>query len=122
MKIFFLSFIVALSAFAASLAPEWKVISETENCPVKIQIKAKAGEKYVIAVNGKTEEMLYSDNGTAFNADSMNATQFASKEPKTKMKDAVSYSFIQPSYVENRPAKLEITKNGKMERCPLVAQ
>jgi hypothetical protein len=121
MKLVFLTFIAAITSFAANQLNDWKVVSQTENCPEKIQIKAKAGEKYVIAVNGISEVILFSDNLTGYNPDSMNAVQFVTKETKTIKKDQVSYSFIQPSYVENRPAKLEIHKNGKIERCPLVA-
>lgn len=110
--------IVSLNAFAAA---EWKVVSETENCPHKIQIKAKDGEKYVIAVNGKKEEKLFSSNGAGYDANTMNATEYMT-DNKNKSKDAVSYSFIQPSYVENRPAKLEIAQNGNMIRCPLVVK
>jgi hypothetical protein len=129
MKFFFLVLVSALTSLAVANAPaakttstaDWKVISETENCPKKIQIKAKAGEKYVIAVDGKTEYKLLAANGAGFDPSSMNATEYTS-EKNEKMKDAVEYSFIQPSYVENRPAKLQYAQNGKMDRCPLIAK
>lgn len=90
----------------------WKVVSETERCPRKIQIKAKPGETYVIAVEGIKETKLTSLNSSAFDASSIHAVEYSSPE----------MSFIQPSYAESRTAKIQFTKNGKVDRCPLIAR
>ncbi len=111
MKIFIILILASLSSFAiAANETSWPVVSETQNCPQTLQIKAKAGEKYVVVVNGKKEEKLFAKDGTGFNQDNMNAVEYSGK----------TYKFIRPSYVESNPAKIEITKNGATTRCPLL--
>jgi hypothetical protein len=111
MKVFIILVAATLNSFSFAATPAgWTVVSETQNCPQTIQIKAKAGEKYVVVVNGKTEEKLFAKDGSGFNQENMNAIEYAGK----------TYKFIRPSYVESNTAKLEMTQNGSTTRCPLL--
>jgi hypothetical protein len=43
-------------AFASS---EWKIIAQTKNCIEKVQVLAKEGEKYVLAVHDGKKQKLF---------------------------------------------------------------
>jgi hypothetical protein len=110
--LFFLS-IMSLSTFV-SAAPDWKVVAETTSCAEKIQIMGKEGEKYVMAVRGDEKTKLFPKDGSEFHENSMTNTEFAAKT------DDASYRFIQPSYVEANPPKIDVAFNGeKNKRCKM---
>lgn len=120
MKSLFILTILSLSSFAFSAA-EWKVIAESSDCAEKVQILAKEGEKYVMAVKGEVKNKLVAKDGSAFKKDNMKSTEFvseASTENTDSKKDG-SMTFIQPAYVEGNPAKLDTIQNGKVKRCNL---
>lgn len=93
-------------------AQEWKVVAETTICDEKIQIMGKDGEKYVVAVHGNEKTKLYSKDGSAFNEESMQMTEFSSNGEPT-------YNFIHPSYVEANPPKIDVSYSGKRKRCKM---
>lgn len=103
--------ILSLSSLAWA-AQEWKVIAETTVCDEKIQIMGKDGEKYVLAVKGDEKRKLFSKDGSAFNENSMQMTEFSSVGEPT-------YNFIHPSYVEANPPKIDVTYSGAKKRCKM---
>lgn len=114
MKHLFVLTIMSLSSIV-SAAPEWKVVAETTSCADKIQIMGKEGEKYVMAVHGDEKTKLFPKDGSKFQAESMKSTEFASNK-----NDDVSYRFIQPSYVEANPPKIDVAYSGeKNKRCKM---
>ena len=113
MKHLFLISALSLSSMAFA-AQDWKVVAETTSCDEKIQIMGKDGEKFVMAVRGDEKTKLFAKDGSAFKEESMKSTEFVSG------KDAdVSYRFIQPSYVEANPPKIDVTFHGDKKRCKM---
>ena len=113
MKHLLLVTLMSMSATAWS-AKDWKVIAETTSCDEKIQVLGKDGEKYVLAVHGHEKTKLFAKDGSAFKEDSMNRTEFTS----AKSSD-VSYNFVQPSYVEANPPKIDVSYLGDKKRCKM---
>ena len=109
-NLLFLS-ILSLSSVSWA-AQEWKVVAETTVCDEKIKILGKNGEKYVIAERGEEKRKLFSKDGSAFNENSMQMTEFNSVGEPT-------YNFIHPSYVEANPPKLDVTFSGAKKRCKM---
>jgi hypothetical protein len=105
--------IMSLSSMAMAAA-DWKVVAETTSCDQKIQIMGKEGEKFVMAVRGEEKTKLFAEDGSAFHADTMTNTEFSSDK-----KEDVSYRFIQPSYVEANPPKIDVAYNGTNKRCKM---
>ena len=98
--------LLSLSSLAWSLQ-DWKVIAETPACDGKIEIMAREGERYVVAVKGAERTKLFSKDGSPYTEQSLRTTEFAS-ENKTM-------TFTQPSYVENNLPKIDVgTKRCKM--------
>jgi hypothetical protein len=113
-----LLFISLISLSSVAVAEEWKVIAETVSCPENVKIMAKEGEKYVLASHGNTQRKLYSLDGSAFSAESLSSTEFASdKQKESYLVDEPTYTFTQPGYVEGNPPKLDVFKEGKKEHC-----
>jgi hypothetical protein len=104
---------MSLSTVAWS-AQDWKVVAETTVCEEKIQIMGKEGEKYVLAVRGDGKTKLFAKDGSTFKNDAMRSTEFASDKSSE-----VSYTFIQPSYVEANPPKIDVSFNGAKKRCKM---
>jgi hypothetical protein len=102
-----------MSLSSLTFAAEWKVVAETTLCDEKIQVMGKEGEKYVLAVNGEKKTKLFAKDGSTFSEQSMSSTEFVSKQ------DDVSYRFIQPSYVEANPPKIDVSHNGEKKRCKM---
>lgn len=94
-------------------AAEWKVVAETTSCEEKIQVLGKEGEKYVLAVKGDEKTKLFAVDGSLFKVDSMKSTEFVSK------KGDATYRFIQPSYVEANPPKIDVVHHGLKQRCKM---
>ncbi|MFP5385867.1 MAG: hypothetical protein ACLGHN_07285 [Bacteriovoracia bacterium] len=111
-QLFFLS-ILSLSSLAFS-AQEWKVVAETTSCDQKIQVLAKEGEKYVKAVSGDEVTKLFPKDGSVFHENTMKMTEFVSDKSSE-----VKYTFIQPSYVEANPPKIDVSYNGTKKRCKM---
>lgn len=111
-QLFFLS-ILSFSSLAFS-APEWKVVAETTSCDEKIQVLAKEGEKYVKAVRGNEETKLFAKDGSVFHENNMKMTEFVSEKASD-----VKYTFMQPSYVEANPPKIDVSYNGTKKRCKM---
>lgn len=107
----YLFFISLLSFSGMALSAEWKVIAESTSCEDKILIKGKEGEKYVLAVSGGVEKKLFAKDSSSFHENSMKTTEFISRN------EGDQYSFIQPSYVEGNPPKIDITHEGQVKRC-----
>lgn len=98
--------LISLSSFAMA-AQDWKVIAETTSCDEKIEIMAKEGEKYVVAVKGTEKTKLFSKDGSAYAEQALKMTEFASENK--------SVTFTQPSYVENNLPKIDVgAKRCKM--------
>ena len=109
-----LFFITLMSISTISFAAaEQKLVAETTSCDEKIQIMGKEGEKYVLAVKGEEKTKLFADDGSAFKHESMKSTEFTSKG------EDVKYTFIQPSYVEANPPKIDVAHNGEKTRCKM---
>src|SRR5690606_29186314 len=114
MKFLFLLTVFALSSQSFAAAT-WKVVAETTNCEDKIQILAKEGEKYVLAVNGDQKTKLYNQNQSAFEAEPKSTTIYNNSDS-----DELRYTFIQPSMVEGNLPKINITSNGnEKSRCKM---
>ena len=110
-QLFFISlFTLSSLSFAAA---EWKTVAETTSCDEKIQIMGKEGEKFVLLVKGEEKLKLFAKDGSVFHQDSMKSTEFVAKDA-----DA-SYRFIQPSYVEANPPKIDVIHNGEKTRCKM---
>ncbi len=111
MKFLFLLSIFSLSvpSFAAST---WKVVAETTNCEDKIQILAKEGEKYVLAVNGNQKTKLFNQDGSAFEESPKSTTIYNNTKSNGEL-----YTFIQPSIVEGNAPKINVSTNGEKSRC-----
>lgn len=112
MKKFLVFSLLITSAFSYAAA-DWKVVAETTSCEEKIQVLGKEGEKYVLAVKGDEKTKLFAVDGSAFKTDSMKSTEFVSK------KEDVTYRFIQPSYVEANPPKIDVVHHGMKKRCKM---
>lgn len=108
-----LFFISLLSISSLTYAADWKVIAETTSCAEKIQVMGKEGEKYVLAVKGEEKTKLFAKDGSAFSENSMKTTEFVSKGAD------VTYRFIQPSYVEANPPKIDVSYHGDQKRCKM---
>ncbi len=113
MKHLFLLSLFSLSPMAFA-AQDWKVIAETTSCAEKIQILGKEGEKYVLAKRGEEKIKLFSKDGSAFHENSMSSTEFDSDKSSD-----VTYNFIQPSYVEGNPPKIDVLYDGARRRCKM---
>lgn len=111
--ILFLS-LLSVTSFSWAAA-DWKVVAETTVCADKIQIMGKDGEKYVLAVNGNEKTKLFAKDGSAFNEDSMQTTEFTAANANGD----TSYRFIHPSYVEANPPKIDVSYNGQKKRCKM---
>lgn len=110
--LFFITTLLLTSIICS--ASEWKVVAETTACAEKIQILGKEGEKYVLAVHGDQKTKLISGDGSAFTENAMRSTEFTSDKTNN-----VSYTFIQPSYVEANPPKIDVSFNGAKKRCKM---
>lgn len=110
-KLLLLSFFAFISF--ASASTDWKVIAETTSCDEKIQVLGKEGEKYVLAVKGEEKIKLFTEDGSSFSLDSMKNTQFTAKTAEA------TYRFIQPSYVEANPPKIDVSHHGLRKRCKM---
>lgn len=110
-QLFFLSIMIFSTMTQAA---GWKVVAETTSCAEKIQILGKEGEKYVLAVRGDEKTKLFAKDGSAFHENTMTNTQFTSKASGD-----VKYTFIQPSYVEANPPKIDVAYNGSQKRCKM---
>lgn len=120
MKSFFTLTLFTLT-FHSFAAAEWKTIAETSNCPEKVQIMAKEGEKFVKLVHGGEEEKLFAQDGSAFTRDTPHKVMFVS--PKTEgLVSAKSYSFFRPAMMESTAPKLMINAKGKELRCQMTAK
>lgn len=109
--LFFITlFSISSLSFAAA---EWKLVAETTSCDDKIQIMGKEGEKYVLAVKGDEKTKLFAKDGSAFHHDSMNSNEFTAKT------EEATYTFIQPSYIEANPPKIDVAHNGEKTRCKM---
>lgn len=108
-----LLFISLMSLSTLSIASDWKVVAETTSCDEKIQVLAKEGEKYVLAVKGEEKTKLFSKDGKAFKENAFNSSEFVSKGA-----DA-TYTFIHPSYVEANPPKIDVAFHGAKKRCKM---
>lgn len=111
-KILFLS-LITLTTYAQA-ASDWKVIAETTNCDEKIQIMGKEGEKFVKAVNNGRETKLFPKDKSLFHEENMKMTEFESAKDADE-----KYTFIQPSYVEPNPPKIDVSMNGTKTRCKM---
>ena len=109
-----LFFLAIMSLSSVSMAAEWKVVAETTSCDEKIQIMGKEGEKYVLAVRGDEKIKLFPTDGSKFKEESMKTTEFNSEKSTD-----VSYRFIQPSYVEANPPKIDVAYYGAKKRCKM---
>lgn len=101
-------------------AKDWKVVAETTSCDEKVQILAKDGEKYVLAVQGDMKRKLIARDGSAFNENTMKTTEFVSdvKSEEYKLGEP-TFTFIQPSYVEGNPPKIDVAYSGTKKRCKM---
>lgn len=111
-----LLFLSLLSLSLNSLAAEWKTIAETTNCPEKVKILAKAGEKYVKAVMNGKEDKLFPQDRSSFLPDAPRAITFHSEVENKKLGD-VTFTFIQPSVTEANTPKLDIIYSGIKRHC-----
>lgn len=108
-------FFISMMVFSTMThAADWKVVAETTSCADKIQVLGKEGEKYVLAVRGDEKIKLFAKDGSAFHENTMTNTQFSSAANQD-----VTYTFIQPSYVEANPPKIDVTYNGAKKRCKM---
>jgi hypothetical protein len=113
MKHLFFITIMSLSSLSWASA-DWKVVAETTSCAEKIQILGKEGEKFVMAVRGNEKTKLFAKDGSAFHENTMGSTEFSSDKSAD-----VAYRFIQPSYVEANPPKIDVAYKGNKERCKM---
>jgi hypothetical protein len=113
------SIIIASSAFAASA--DWKVVAETSNCPEKVQILAKEGEKFVYAVKGDVKTKLAGEGNNAYERDSQKAVTFSSEVNAR----GETISFRNPSVVEANPPKIQFASANKgleTQKCNLLVK
>lgn len=95
-------------------ANEWKLLAESINCSEKIQIFGKQGEKFVLLKKNSGEIKLFSKDGSAFHDNKMESTEYISEKSSP-----VVYSFIQPSYVEANPPKIDFSHQDHKQRCQM---
>lgn len=109
-------FLIALFSYALPTfaAADWKVIAETTSCADKIQVLGKEGEKYVLAVRGEEKVKLFAKDKAEFHENSLATTEFTSDASQD-----VKYTFIQPSYVEANPPKIDVAYQGAKKRCKM---
>lgn len=108
-----LLFISLMSLSTLSFAADWKVVAETTSCDEKIQVLGKEGEKYVLAVKGEEKIKLHAKDNSVFNENAMKSTEFEAKA------DGATYRYIQPSYVEANPPKIDVIHEGLKKRCKM---
>lgn len=113
MKHLFFLALMSLSTVSMAAA-DWKVVAETTSCDEKIQIMGKEGEKYVMAVRGEEKTKLFATDGSVFHENTMRPTEF-----KSDKAGDVTYRFLQPSYVEGNPPKIDVAYNGTKKRCKM---
>ncbi len=105
---------LSLVSFNLSAAVNWTSVGETENCPQKIEVFAKDGEKFVeVAMNGKRTK-LFSVDKTAYSAETPRTTEFTSLDKAT--------TYLQPSMTEGNPPKLSFVSGGSKEICKLTVK
>ncbi|WPU64851.1 hypothetical protein [Peredibacter starrii] len=115
-------FLISLLSMSSVVwaAQDWKVVAETTSCDEKVQILAKEGEKYVLAVQGDTKTKLVAKDGSAFHENSMKTTEFETDLKSDDFKQGnPTYTFIQPSYVEGNPPKVDVYASGVKKRCKM---
>lgn len=104
--------LISLSSMAIA-ANEWKVVAETTACDEKVQILAKEGEKYVMAVKGDVKTKLFSKDGAAFSEQSLRMTEYDSDASS-----AEKIHYIHPAYVEANPPQIDLGS----KRCKLLSR
>lgn len=117
MRHFFLISLLSISSLAS--AADWKVVAETTSCDEKVQILAKEGEKYVLAVQGGVKHKLIARDGSAFHENTMKTTEFVTDAKADHKLGEPTYTYIQPSYVEGNPPKVDVAYSGVKKRCKM---
>lgn len=107
--------IVAVMVLSSALtyASHWKIIAESNSCDEKIRIKAKEGEKFIIIDNGKEQIKLFSKDNTEFHEKNLAQKEFVAKKAELEI------VYIQPSYTDGSPPKINFSNKTDSKRCRL---
>jgi hypothetical protein len=111
-------FVLASSSYAA--VEGWQVIAESsKDCPEKVQILGKEGEKYVRALYDGKDQKLVSKNKEAFSTDAKREMTFETTKEESKNE---TVKFTNPGMIESNVPKVEVVKNGKTHNCNMQVQ
>lgn len=95
-------------------ANDWIVIAETKKCEEKVEILAKSGEKYVLAILGGDKIKLYPQDDSAFKAKILTSQEYSSRVQNNK-----KFIFYYPGENENNLPKFDFIIQGERKRCNL---
>lgn len=111
-------FILSTSAFAT--IEGWQVIAESgKDCPEKVQILGKEGEKYVRALYDGKDQKLVAKSKEAFTSQAKREMVFESQKEESRNE---TVKFTNPGMVESNVPKVEVVKNGKAHNCKMMVQ
>lgn len=109
MKSFLIFSLLSMNVFAAA---DWVSLGETENCPEKVEVFAKEGEKFIEVSVGNKRTKLFSVDKSAYVKDTPRTTEFTSLDK--------SLTYFQPGMADGNPPKLSLMSSGSKEICKLV--
>ena len=111
-------FLLSSSVFAAYEG--WQVIAESgKDCPEKVQILGKDGEKYVRALYDGKDQKLVAKSKEAFSSSAKREMVFESQKEEARNE---TVKFTNPGMVESSTPKVEVVKNGKTHNCNMMVQ
>lgn len=120
MRTIIISSLIALSIPAFAAVEGWQVIAESgKDCPEKVQILGKEGEKYVRALYDGKDQKLISKSKEAFTSDAKREMTFESMKEESRNE---TVKFTNPGMVESNVPKVEVVKNGKTHNCNMQVQ
>lgn len=107
LKSLFTLFILALSVH--SFSADWKPVAKTVNCPQKVEVFAKTGEKYILLELDGKKHQLHSNKEESYSEDALVSHQFVDSEEKLVV--------TLPGYVEANPPKFDNKLSAKKVHC-----
>lgn len=120
MRTLLISSLVLISAPALAAVEGWQVIAESgKDCPEKVQILGKEGEKYVRALYDGKDQKLVAKSKEAFSTEAKREMVFETQKEEARNE---TVKFTNPGMVESNVPKIEVVKNGKTHNCNMQVQ
>lgn len=84
-------------------------MAKTVDCPEKIKVFAKTGEKHILVEQDGKKHQLNSNKDEAYSEESLVSHQFVNEDEKMIV--------TLPGYVERNPPKFDLNESGKNIHC-----